>query len=283
VTLVVRQSRFLHYNAGAFVSAGEAALVDPGILREETEALVAELGEAAVRCVVLTHADWDHVLGPEHLPRATIVAHSGYVRELDRDGIRAALGRLEAHAGVERTAPFDPPRPDVTFDDRTTFAVGELELHLEHAPGHAASMLTIYEPGAAELWAADVLSDVEIPSVIHDLAGYEQTLVRIAELELRALVPGHGTPTRDAAEITTRLEEDRRYLTELRTEIEAAVAAGASLDETVARCQNVPLRRGEDDETTHGLNVEKVYADLGGDADPGEVGFVRAWKQATRA
>jgi len=31
---VVRQSRFLHYNAGAFVSNGETCLVDPGILAE---------------------------------------------------------------------------------------------------------------------------------------------------------------------------------------------------------------------------------------------------------
>ena len=33
---------------------------------------------------------------------------------------------------------------------------------------------------------------------------------------------------------------------------------------------------------THRLNVEKVYADLGGDANPDEVGFVRAWKEAVR-
>jgi hypothetical protein len=27
--------------------------------------------------------------------------------------------------------------------------------------------------------------------------------------------------------------------------------------------------------------VEKVYADLGGDADPEEVGYARAWKEQT--
>ena len=144
-------------------------------------------------------------------------------------------------------------------------------------------MLTVYEPTGAELWAADVLSDVEIPSIIDDLAAYERTLARIAELEVRTLVPGHGTPTHDSTEIEKRLVEDRRYLAQLRAEVEAAVAASASLDETVARCAAVPLRRGEDDAVTHRLNVEKVYADLGGDADPEEVGFARAWKEATGA
>jgi hydroxyacylglutathione hydrolase len=283
LTLLVRQSRFLHYNAGAFVSAGEACLIDPGILREETEALVAQLGGSDARYVVLTHADWDHVLGPEHLGRGTIVAHSAYGRDLDVEGTRAALARLERHAGVERTARFEPPQPNVTFDDGTTLAVGNVELRLEHAPGHAASMLTVYAPDAAELWAADVLSDVEIPSIIDDLAGYERTLARIAELEVRTLVPGHGTPTHDPGEIRTRLAEDRRYLGQLRTDVESFVAAGASLEETVSRCATLTLRRGEDDAATHRLNVEKVYADLGGDAHPQEVGFARAWKEATGA
>jgi hypothetical protein len=34
---------------------------------------------------------------------------------------------------------------------------------------------------------------------------------------------------------------------------------------------------------THRPNVEKVYADLGGDTDPAQVGYARAWKEATRA
>jgi glyoxylase-like metal-dependent hydrolase (beta-lactamase superfamily II) len=283
VSLVVRPSRYLHYNAGAFVSDGEACLVDPGILREEVEALVRDVGGAELRYVVLTHADWDHVLGPEHLPPSTIVAHGTYAEELDPDGIRAVLRQLEERAGVARDTPLDPPLPALTFDATLELTVGALELQLEHAPGHAESMLTVHEPREACLWAADVLSDVEIPIVVHDLASYERTLARIAKLDLRTLVPGHGTATSDGTEIRTRLDEDRRYLEQLRETVAHAVTAGRSLEETAALSTSIPLRRSEDDETTHRLNVEKVYADLGGDADPDEVGFRRAWKAATRA
>jgi hydroxyacylglutathione hydrolase len=283
MSLHVRQSKFLHYNEGAFVSGGEACLVDPGILRDEVEALVRELAGAEARHVVLTHADWDHVLGPEHLPPCTIVAHAAYEDELDASGTRSILAKLEAHAGVSRERPFEPPLPDVTFDVDLVLRVGELELRLEHAPGHTASMLTLYVPQSRTLWAADVLSDVEIPSVIHDLADYERTLARIAELEIATLVPGHGNPTHDATEIRRRLEEDRRYLDQLRAAVAATVAAGRSLEETVTACKAIQLRRSDEDATTHRLNIEKVYADLGGDADPGEVGYARAWKEATRA
>jgi glyoxylase-like metal-dependent hydrolase (beta-lactamase superfamily II) len=170
----------------------------------------------------------------------------------------------------------------VTFDDVLELPLGALALRLEHAPGHAASMLTIYEPEEESLWAADVLSDVEIPSIIHDLDSYARTLARIAGLSIRTLVPGHGTPTGDESEIRERLDADRRYLAELRRAVADAVDAGLSLEQAVEACASVGLRRSDDDAVTHRLNVEKVYADLGGDADPAEVGFARAWKEATR-
>ncbi|HUF02183.1 MAG TPA: MBL fold metallo-hydrolase [Gaiellaceae bacterium] len=283
MSLVVRRSRLLRYNAGAFVSAGEACLIDPGVLAEEVAGLVAELHDAAIVSIVLTHADWDHVLGPEHLPPATIVAHEDFARSLDPDGIRAALGQLEDHAGIVRERSFEPPLPDTTFAAAMTLRVGELELHLAHAPGHTADMLTVYEPESATLWAADVLSDVEIPLVVHDLAAYEATLARLAELEIATLVPGHGFPTSDRSGVARRLDEDRRYLAELRATVSEAVQSGYGLDETVAAAARVALRRSPEDEAVHRLNVEKVYADLGGDADPEQVGFARAWKEATRA
>ena len=156
-----------------------------------------------------------------------------------------------------------------------------LELRLEHAPGHTASMLTVYEPASATLWAADMLSDVEIPIVAHDLEAYERTLERVSMLELATVVPGHGNPTSDPSEIATRLEEDRRYLAELREVVAQAVTDERTLDEAVDSSRQIALRRGPGDDTVHRLNTEKVFADLGGDADPEEVGFARARKEAT--
>jgi hypothetical protein len=142
-------------------------------------------------------------------------------------------------------------------------------------------MLTVYEPASETLWAADILSDTEIPSVIHDLTAYERTLERAGQLAIRTLVPGHGTQTHDRDQIGRRLREDRDYLAMLRTNVESAVERGLPLGETVSACMPSPLLRGADDETTHRLNVEKVYVDLGGDAEPTKVGFARAWLAAT--
>ncbi len=127
-----------------------------------------------------------------------------------------------------------------------------------------------------------MLSDVEIPSVVDDLEAYERTLARLAELEIRTLVVGHGTPTHDAEEIVLRLVEDRAYLAELRVMIAESVSAGLSLEETTSGCHGTSLLRSDEDNGLHRLNVEKVYADLGGDAVPEQVGYARAWKEMTR-
>lgn len=283
MTLVVQPSRYLHYNAGAFVSSGEACLVDPGILREETESLADAIHGATVRAIVLTHADWDHVLGPEHLAPAEIVTHASYAEDLDVDGTRLMLSKLEQHAGIARTHAFEPPLPTTTFDETLSLRVGALELKLEHASGHARSMLTIYDERGTTLWAADVLSDVELPSVVDDLESYERTLERISVLRITTLVPGHGNRTDDTAEIRKRLDEDRDYLGRLRADVSAAVAAGRSLEATVAACSSIPYSRSDEDGDTHRLNVEKAYADLGGEADPEEVGYARAWRERTSA
>jgi glyoxylase-like metal-dependent hydrolase (beta-lactamase superfamily II) len=280
--LITRQSRFMHYNAGAFVSDDNACLVDPGLVADEIAALAAAIDDAELKYIVLTHADWDHVLGPEHLPRATVVAHARYADDLDPDGIGVVLGRFEEQARIERERPFVPPLPDETFEDDMALELGNIELQLSHAPGHAASMLTIYEPESATLWASDVLSDVEIPSITDDLGSYEQTLDRLAALEIRTLVVGHGTCTEDQHEIGRRLGEDRTYLAEVGTAIADAVAAGRPLEETADACAGISLRRSDGDDEVHRLNVEKVYADLGGDADPEQVGYARAWREMTR-
>jgi glyoxylase-like metal-dependent hydrolase (beta-lactamase superfamily II) len=278
--LITRQSRFMHYNAGAFVSDGNACLVDPGLVAEEIAALAAAIDDAELKYIVLTHADWDHVLGT-NTSHERPSWHARYADDLDPDGIRVVLGRFEEQARIERERPFEPPLPDETFEDDMALELGNIELQLSHAPGHAASMLTIYEPESATLWASDVLSDLEIPSITGDLGSYERTLDRLAALEIRTSSSGTAC-TEDQHEIGRRLSEDRAYLAELGTAIADAVAAGRPLEETAAACARMSLRRSDGDDEIHRLNVEKEYADLGGDADLEQVGYARVWREMTR-
>jgi len=62
-------------------------------------------------------------------------------------------------------------------------------------------------------------------------------------------------------------------LSELRARVERAVAAGWTVQATVARCAGMRYRRREAMAELHRLNVESAYLELGGKADPARVGW----------
>ncbi len=285
--LWVFQSRFFHTNSGVFVSAGQATLIDPAMQPEEIDRIARHLAEvgAIAQWMVLTHHHWDHILGPERLPGIPVVAHAGFAAaaSLGAGEIRRAIGQWEAKLGVNRAQPFAIPQPEVTFDDDLRLPVGELELRLLHVPGHAPDQLALYEPAAACLWASDILSDLEIPYVSDSLARYERTLERLTGYELRVLVPGHGHPTTDPAEIRARLDRDRAYLAELRQRVTRAVQAGQPVAAAVEAAAGMTYRYPELNRGSHRLNVESVYLELGGEADPGRVGWAQNWTAAEAA
>lgn len=278
-SLWVAQSRIYAMNVGVWRHGRTACLIDPGVMPDEIAAIAAFLAAqgAAPRCVIITHSHYDHLLGARSFPGAAVLTQDNYRAEVVRDG--PAIQQVLVREGIFAAGPpFDIPLPDRTFAETTTLEVDGLVLQLAHAPGHAADELVVYEPAAAALWAGDMLSDVEIPYLSDALAPYERTLDRLSGYELRALVPGHGRPTADPAEIQRRLDNDRRYLAALRDGVTAAIAQGLTLEQAVARCAGQPLAY-PGNEGMHRLNVESAYAELGGPADAAEVGWGRAWKE----
>ncbi len=275
--LWVGQSDYYLTNSGIFISEGQAVLIDPCMRRDEIEAIadLVRAHGASPRWLVMTHSHWDHVLGPEHFPGVRTIAQARYPKIVarDTDKIAAEVAQWELQAGQTRQGPFVAPLPDATFETEAQLELGRLALRLIHVPGHAPDQLAVYEPERGCLWSSDILSDVEIPFISDSLAAYERTLANLASYDLRQLVPGHGHPTANPAEINARLGEDRAYLVELRERVGRAVARGAALAETVSACADIRYRHPADNAEPHRLNVESVYVELGGEADPTQVGW----------
>jgi len=277
--LWVTQSALFATNSGVFLLGDEACLIDPGIAPETIEDIAHFVDDqgATPRAIVLTHAHWDHVLGPEHFPGVPVIAHAGYLRVVREHGadLYRQIDAWEVRAHIRRPRPFLLPKPTYTFDTALTRTLGDIRLRMFHAPGHAPDQCAVYHAESATLWAADMLSDIEIPFVI-SLSAYEQTLAHLATLDIHALVPGHGAPTTDMGEIERRLAADRAYLAKLRERVTTAVTAGRTLAETVDACADIPLPCPCDDLTPHTWNVESAYAELG-DQVEGPVGWEREW------
>lgn len=273
----VRQSRLYLTNSAVFTSDDRALLVDPGIYPDELQAIAefTRLRSLQIQAVVLTHSHWDHILGPEVFPEPATIAHQAFNRTAAQGEatLRRDLADWEKEAGLPRHRSFRIPHPLITFDQRLSIEVGSQTIALIAAPGHAADQIVAYHPASQTLWAGDMLSDVEIPFIQHSLAAYRTTLDRMAGMELRCLIPGHGAPTRDPSEAAARLANDRSYLAELQERVSQALSRGYSLGETQALCQSIPFRQErEANREPHRRNVESAYLEAGG-SDPAAEGW----------
>jgi hydroxyacylglutathione hydrolase len=264
-SLHVRQSRIYQTNAGVFMRDGEAYAVDPSIFADEIEALAKHIADsgARLRGIILTHSHWDHILGPERMPNVPVIAHETVTDHFGpdvADVARLVAQRMTAN-GAPREAEFIPPQIDVMLSDRLTLPFATGSLRFSHAPGHCADQIVIYESLERTLWAADMLSDVEIP-FIEDVVAYRLTLERVMALDIAVLVPGHGTPTSDPVEIKERIASDHAYVVDLERAVAGLISDGRTLDQARQSLGDRPVRNPEVNAKEHLRNIETVFQAL---------------------
>lgn len=275
--LWVMQCRAMAYNTGVILNADHACLIDPGLYPDELATLAhfVQAQGAMVGTIVLTHSHWDHILGVQDFPTAEVLTQAQYltlVRQYETELLHE-VQHWYAQTSPVRAHLFRIPLPARTFEQTMSLTVGTLTWQLLHMPGHAADQCMLYHADTGTLWAADMLSDEEIPFVSDRLSAYEQSLQQVAALPVYALVPGHGTATTDPGDIQARLAADRAYLTNLHTTVDQAIRAGKTLAATVAACASITYRSPAANALPHRLNVEQVYVELGGKTDGSPVGW----------
>ena len=241
--VLVRQSRAFRMNSALLLHPDHAVLVDPGVLHSELDEIAARVRDTAPRAVtlVVTHAHWDHVLGRPWWPDARTAGHALLGPGLSRDGaaILAEAVRCAHEHGEAWRAGFVPFAPEVTVEAEREVTAGPWRLLLRAAPGHCDSQVTVALPERRLLFAADLLSDVEIPWLDREPAAFRRTLAGLeqpmAAGQVETLVPGHGAIARGAGAALARVRRDLGYLDALESGVRAARAAGLTLAETEAR------------------------------------------------
>lgn len=212
-----------------------SVLFDPAYFPAEIEAIaaVAENGsDGEERVLVVTHSDWDHVVGVPQFHQWRCVAQAGVATKSPAAQARILdeIESFDARYYVRRAAEPRYPRVDLAIaDEQEVQLAGEPAIVIP-ALGHTDDGLAVFFPRHRLLVAGDLLSALEFPFIYHSSAAYRGTLVRlgelIRELEIRFLIPGHGPVASERIEIERRLRDDLEYLDRLRERVEAGLTEG---------------------------------------------------------
>lgn len=270
----VRQSRAFWMNSVVLADAAHTVVVDPGVLPSELEDLRAFVERLSPRAVTLlfTHAHWDHVLGKPWWPKARTLAHDRCAAEMKRDEttIRGEAEAIAVKHGERWATPFAVFRVDEAVSGLRFMKLDPWKLVLRDAPGHSDSQLSVHLPDRRMLLAADMLSDIEIPTLNGPIAPYRETLQALLLLAengaIEVIVPGHGGVARGRSAVVERFRRDLDYLKALESGVRDAVAKKLSHEaakQSLAAMEYTGKRSTEyPNEPMHMENVEQAYRAL---------------------
>ncbi|MBW1980337.1 MAG: MBL fold metallo-hydrolase [Deltaproteobacteria bacterium] len=188
-------------NCNSYLIAGEVVtLIDPGHhhLFPQLEKALAEDGfsRADIQLIIATHPHPDHFEAVEDfLDSDTLVAlhpeAEHFIEEQGRELFRAMGLALPEY------------RVDLHLVEGE-LRLGNHTLQVIHTPGHAPGSICLYWQERKILFSGDVIFDRSLGRT--DLPGgngalLQQSIDRLAELDVELLLPGHGPPVQGKAAV----------------------------------------------------------------------------------
>jgi glyoxylase-like metal-dependent hydrolase (beta-lactamase superfamily II) len=197
-------------------STGDLSLVDAGLMgkgRYKTQSIIKSGIELSdIKRVIMTHIHLDHIGCLQEIlqeiPRAEIWVHTDEAEFLEKGDDRAVYGMdmfksfSQSQYGLE-TGAFSF-QVDRRLQGGETFEVGGMNWEVIHAPGHSRGGIALYTGQGGVLIPGDVVyADYAIGRF--DLYGasgveLEKSLLSLAELDVKILLPGHNRIVEDLPE-----------------------------------------------------------------------------------
>jgi glyoxylase-like metal-dependent hydrolase (beta-lactamase superfamily II) len=182
-------------NCGLVVGTSGALLIDTGSSPAQGEALrasVAQVTDAPLRHVVVTHHHWDHAYGLGAFAGIESIGHESLAESLPSEAARTAAAAAEQGLSTDQVVAPSMPIAIIAARD-----LGGIHVEIGHfGPGHTQGDLAVLVPEARVLFAGDLVEQGGPPQVDETTSLKNWPRVMEALLTLckpdTIVVPGHG-------------------------------------------------------------------------------------------
>jgi quinoprotein relay system zinc metallohydrolase 2 len=249
-------------NIGFIVGDTSVLVTDPGGSLADGHALrgaIAAVTTRPVSHVLLSHVHPDHVFGAgAFLPDAPrFIGHANLRTSLAARG-RFYQAALEAILGAGQAGPL--VAPTVAVSDMLEIDLGGRPLTLRaHGPAHTRADVSLFDHRTGTLLPADLLFVGRIPALDGSLTGWLAELQALAATRPARAVPGHGPVGVDFSQAASSLI---RYLTRLRDDTRAAIAAGRDIAQAADSVAQEERGHWALFDAYHPRNVIEAYREL---------------------
>jgi cyclase len=159
--------------------------------------IVDSLGDT--RYLINTDHHPDHTFGNAFLP-GQVVGHRGTLELMKKDAALGAenpfldlLRLIDPEGCVRHLAGYQRRVPAITFTDRMSLQIGDVEFELIHAPGHTLNTIAIHLPQQGIVFVGDAVCEAGIPSFVDaDTYAWLDTINKIEALGAHHVITGHG-------------------------------------------------------------------------------------------
>ena len=155
--------------------------------------------------------------------------------------------------------------PTELTTDKRELKLGKTTVQLLHfGPAHTPGDLAVWLPQQKILFAGDIVYTERLLAVlpIGNSANWVQAFDRLAALNPKSIVPGHGRPT--TIEVARR--DTRDYLSFLRAEAKRVLDAGGSLQDAVEKTDQSRFRSLANFDLLARRNMNQVFQEVERDA-----------------
>ncbi len=221
-------------NPGFVVTSEGVIAIDTPVDEEYGKVWIAAINKhGKIRYVVNTEHHMDHFLS-NPLFGADVISHKA-AREvmvtLDSNFIKERTRALYIDSFILPDG-YQIKLPTLTYSDRMSLHVGKHTFELIHTPGHTLGQTAVYIPEEKVVFTGDTVVG-QTRTAVHDasLSKWLESLKVLEKLDVRFILPGHGTMVCDKAYLKTQASIVSKRL---KAEQDAKVR-GISLDEETLR------------------------------------------------